>query len=496
VRELKRLIELGKQMKRDHHLVQEVAAKWLRIRDRNGRPVPLIANAAQLQYESRRGPKNIVLKARQMGMTTWIAARFFLRTITTPGTLTLLVAHNRESAEAIFRLVQRMWQELPQDVCDGPLKRSRANVGQMVFPELDSEFRIASASDENAGRGLSVQNLHCSEVSRWPGDAAATLAGLRAALVPGGEMVLESTPNGAYGAFYNEWLSGVEDGDALVRHFLPWWLEPAYVGPAVDVDRMSKEELDLLHRHGLSLAQIGFRRELEARYGGLRSQEFAEDAESCFRTTGMCCFDLESIERRLISLHTEPQQRHAGALQIWLPPSVGREYIVAVDSAGGGGEGDFAAAQVVELTTGLQCAELQQRLRPVELARAAAELATEYNRAVVAVERNNHGAAVLAYLETRERYDRIWCGGRQRGEPGWLTTASSKPEMIARLGSLLLESPERFYSRRLLAECRTFVAAENGRTGAIGGAHDDLVMAMAVAHAVRAELLSQRRVAA
>jgi hypothetical protein len=490
------LIELGKQMKRDHHLVQEVAAKWLRIRDRNGRPVPLIANAAQLQYESRRGPKNIVLKARQMGMTTWIAARFFLRTITTPGTLTLLVAHNRESAEAIFRLVQRMWQELPQDVCEGPLQRSRANVGQMVFPELDSEFRIASASDENAGRGLSVQNLHCSEVSRWPGDAAATLAGLRAALVPGGEMVLESTPNGAYGAFYNEWLSGVEDGDALVRHFLPWWLEPAYVGPAVDVDRMSKEELDLLHRHGLSLAQIGFRRELEARYGGLRSQEFAEDAESCFRTTGMCCFDLESIERRLISLHTEPQQRHAGALQIWLPPSVGREYIVAVDSAGGGGEGDFAAAQVVELTTGLQCAELQQRLRPVELARAAAELATEYNRAVVAVERNNHGAAVLAYLETRERYDRIWCGGRQRGEPGWLTTASSKPEMIARLGSLLLESPERFYSRRLLAECRTFVAAENGRTGAIGGAHDDLVMAMAVAHAVRAELLSQRRVAA
>ena len=496
MRELEDLIEAGRQMRRNPHQALEVAAKWLRIRDRDGRPVPLRANAAQRRYESRRGPMNIVLKARQMGMTTWLAGRFFLRTITTPGTLTLLVAHNRESAEAIFRLVQRMWQELPQDVCEGPLQRSRANVGQMVFPELDSEFRIASASDENAGRGLSVQNLHCSEVSRWPGDAAATLAGLRAALVPGGEMVLESTPNGAYGAFYNEWLSGVEDGDGLVRHFLPWWLEPAYVGPAVDVDRMSKEELDLLHRHGLSLAQIGFRRELEARYGGLRSQEFAEDAESCFRTTGMCCFDLESIERRLISLHTEPQQRHAGALQIWLPPSVGREYIVAVDSAGGGGEGDFAAAQVVELTTGLQCAELQQRLRPVELARAAAELATEYNRAVVAVERNNHGAAVLAYLETRERYDRIWCGGRQRGEPGWLTTASSKPEMIARLGSLLLESPERFYSRRLLAECRTFVAAENGRTGAIGGAHDDLVMAMAVAHAVRAELLSQRRVAA
>ena len=498
MRELEDLIEAGRQMRRNPHQALEVAAKWLRIRDRDGRPVPLRANAAQRRYESRRGPMNIVLKARQMGMTTWLAGRFFLRTITTPGTLTLLVAHNRESAEAIFRLVQRMWQELPQDVCDGPLKRSRANVGQMVFPELDSEFRIASASDENAGRGLSVQNLHCSEVSRWPGDAAATLAGLRAALVPGGEMVLESTPNGAYGAFYNEWHAGVEEGDGLVRHFLPWWLEPAYVGRAVDSASLSEEEMELVEKHDLTTAQIGFRRQLEMRYGGLRSQEFAEDAETCFRATGSCCFDVEAIERRLAALPRCLEQRHGESLLVWLPPATGRRYVVAVDSAGGGQEGDFAAVQVVELDTGLQCAELQERLRPMELAQAAAELAREYNGAVIAVERNNHGAAVLAYLQTRERYDSVWCGtsGRQRGEPGWLTTAASKPEMIARLGSLLQESPERFASRRLLAECRTFVAGENGRTGATGGAHDDLVMAMAVAYAVRAEVLSQGRVEA
>jgi hypothetical protein len=379
-----------------------------------------------------------------------------------------------------------MWQELPQDVCEGPLKRSRVNVGQMVFPELDSEFRIASAGDENAGRGLSIQNLHCSEVARWPGDAAATLAGLRAALVPEGEMVLESTPNGAYGAFYNEWLSGVEDGDGLVRHFLPWWLEPAYVGPAVDVDRMSKEELELLHRHGLSAAQIGFRRELEARYGGLRSQEFAEDAESCFRTTGACCFDVEAIERRLLELagREAVETRRGGALQIWFRAMAGREYVVGVDSAGGGEDGDFAAVEVIDRATGLQCAELQQRLRPAELARAAVELAREYRSALVGVERNNHGAAVLAYIETSERYGHVY---KQRREAGWLTTAASKPEMVARIGSLLQQTPELFLSRRLLAECRTYVASENGRTAAAGGEHDDLVMAMAVAQAVRAE---------
>jgi hypothetical protein len=58
----------------------------------------------------------------------------------------------------------------------------------------------------------------------------------------------------------------------------------------------------------------------------------------------------------------------------------------------------------------------------------------------------------------------------------------------------LSESPERFLSTRLLAECRTFVADERGRAAAAAGAHDDLVMAMAIAQAVRAELLERRGV--
>ena len=166
---------------------------------------PLRANAVQREFERRRGRQNIVLKARQMGMTTWVAGRFFLKTITARGVLTVQVAHTREAAEGIFRIVQRFWECLPEELREGPLRRSVANAGQMCFPELDSEFRVVSAGDENAGRGLTMQYLHCSEVSRWPGDAGATLAGLRAALAPGGELVMESTPNGAYGCFYEEW---------------------------------------------------------------------------------------------------------------------------------------------------------------------------------------------------------------------------------------------------------------------------------------------------
>jgi hypothetical protein len=464
-----------------------LAQELLKVRDKEGQQRALAANPAQVRFESRRGRHNIIVKARQMGMTTWVAGRFFLKTITARGVLTAQVAHTREAAEGIFRMVQRFWECLPSSMRDGCLRRSRANVGQMVFPELDSEFRVLSAADESAGRGLTLQNLHCSEVSRWPGDAMATLAGLRAALSPDGEIVIESTPNGAHGCFYEEWQQAVERG--TVQHFYPWWMEKGYVSAAAK--RPREDELSLMSGNGLSVDQVGFRRGLEASYRGLRVQEFAEDAELCFRATGECCFDLEALERRVASMHEAVESRRNGALRIWLPPIAGKEYLVAVDTAGGGSDGDYAAVQVIELASGVQCAELQQRIGALELARVAASLGREYGRspgqvAMIAVERNNHGAGVLAHLDVGERYARLY---EQAGVPGWLTSASSKPGMISRLGALLVETPWLFLSKNLLEECRTFVSHPGGRTGAANGAHDDCLMAMALAHAVRAERL-------
>ena len=103
-----------------------------------------------------------------MGMTTWVAGRFFLRTALRPGTTTLLVAHTREAAEGIFGMVRRMWELLPEELREDTFALRRANASEIAFA-VGSEFRVASAADANAGRGLSLQNLHCSEVSRWPG---------------------------------------------------------------------------------------------------------------------------------------------------------------------------------------------------------------------------------------------------------------------------------------------------------------------------------------
>jgi len=488
-RDVEELLVLGKKMERWPALLMDAAGALLKVRDREGMERPLWANPVQRRFERECRHANIVLKARQMGITTWVAGRFFLKTITARGVLTVQVAQTREAAEGIFRIVQRFWECLPEELREGPLRRSKANVGQMCFPELDSEFRVVSAADENAGRGLTMQYLHCSEVSRWPGDAAATLAGLRAALAPGGEMVMESTPNGAYGCFYEEWGRAASNG--VVQHFFPWWMEDAYVAAPV-AGELREDECQLVLRHGLNAGQIGFRRGLEASYRGLRSQEFAEDAESCFKATGECCFEIEAVEARLASVGESIEVRRGGALQIWLPPMKDKDYVVAVDTAGGGADGDFAAVQVIEISSGLQCAELQQRLGTLELARVSAELAREYGGALIVVERNNHGAGVLAYLDSVERYARVY---EQVGVAGWLTTVGSKPGMVSGMGALLVESPWLFFSRRLLGECRTFVSMAGGRTGAVNGAHDDCLMAMAMGQAVRAELAGKRRAA-
>ncbi|MFZ1086933.1 MAG: terminase [Terracidiphilus sp.] len=463
-----------------------LASQLLYVRTREGRTALLKANAAQRAFERRRGERNIVLKARQMGLTTWAAARFFLKTIMQPGTLTLEVAHTQEAAEEIFRIVHRFVDLLPEDLREGTLRTSRANVRQIVFPEIDSQYRVVSAGDRNAGRGLTVQNLHCSELARWPGDPAETLAGLRASMAPGAELILESTPDGVGGCFHEEWQKAQETG--MVQHFFPWWMEPRYRSKAVSEASLTEEERELITRHGLALEQIGYRRQIRANFRGLSRQEFAEDEESCFLASGDSVFELGAIEARLATMQTPAEVRRNGELEIWLPPLKGKEYLVAVDPAGGGSDGDYSAAQVLDLETGLQCAEFAGHVGGLELARFLTELAQEYNQAWLVVERNNHGSGVLALIETACGYGRVY---RQGGQAGWLTTSISRPASLGRLDAGLVERPECFQSRRLLGECRSFVRRPDGGSGARPGTHDDRVMAMAIGLGARAELLGK-----
>jgi hypothetical protein len=457
----------------------------LQIRTVSGERVLLELNRAQAEYSRTCTRRNIVLKARQLGITTYIAARYLIETIMRPGTLTVQIAHSQESAEQIFQIVHRFWENLPRGVHRGALIRSRANIRQMVFPRLDSEYRVATATDENAGRGLTIQNLHCSEVARWPRGGEEVLASLQGAVPPSGQVVLESTANGAGGLFYEEWQRAGETG--YQRHFFPWWMEDRYqVKASEDIGaepiRFTDEEKALMQRWHLSERQLAFRRRIRAGMRGQAVQEFAEDPVSCFRASGECVFDLEKIEEQLGQLNDQVASSDNGRLTIWLPAQASHRYIIGVDPAGGGCDGDYGCAEVIDRSSGMQCAELHGHYTPAELAGKVAQLARDYGDALIAVERNNHGYAVLSHLRIVEHAPNVYC---VEGKDGWLTTAASRPAMIENLAAVLTAAPQLFQSQRLLNEFRTFVRHEDGNSGASSGAHDDCVMAMTIALAVR-----------
>jgi hypothetical protein len=483
------LKELGRRLREEHsegfskldHLIEE----RLMIRTKAGRNQKLQLNPVQREFSRHHRQHSIVLKARQMGISTYIAARFFIQAITRPGTLAVQVAHNQEAAEQIFRIVHRFYQHLTPRWRAGALRTSRRNIRQLVFPKLDSEYRVETAGDPNCGRGLTIQLLHCSEIASWPGDAEETMASLRAAVAVDGETVLESTPKGAGGVFYNAWQHAEEMG--VQKHFYPWWMEASYRVAGAKAGRLSPEEAELQRLYGLSDEQIAFRRKIGKSFRTLAPQEYAESAESCFLASGDCIFDVAMLDARGGQCVDAAEVGPNSSLQVWFPPQPGKHYVIGVDPAGGGAKGDYCAAQVIERESALQCAELCGHLPPRELAQEVARLARRYNHALVAVERNNHGHSVLMALENEPEPVRLF---RNAGGPGWDTNQRTRPAMVYRFVEMMHREPHLFQSRRLLKECRTFVRRENGTPGAAQGTHDDCIIAMTIALAVREEVVA------
>ena len=177
--------------------------------------------------------------------------------------------------------------------------------------------------------------------------------------------------------------------------------------------------------------QIAWRRRQWSSMRGLALQEFAEDAMTCFKASGECMFEMEVIEKALAALRGPVSTTENGRLSIWLQPARGVQYVIGADPAGGGARGDYSCAQVIDnkerdAMRGIAWALLAARVCEPD----TVKLAKEYNDAELAVERNNHGHAVLMHLDTL-KYGHVFHEG---GLAGWNTTAASRPAMIETLG--------------------------------------------------------------
>ncbi len=190
------------------------------------------------------------------------------------------------------------------------------------------------------------------------------------------------------------------------------------------------------------------------------------------------------IDRASIRFADQPE----GFVSVYEEPRPGREYVIGGDTAGEGS--DYFAAQVLDRDTGRQACTLRGRMDEDLYARQVYCLGLWYNQALVAVEAN-FSSYPIRELE-RLGYPRQYARPREDGlthrpgsSLGFRTTAATRPLILAGLVEEVRERCQGLRDRDTIEELLTFVRNEKGRPEAQAGAHDDCVMALAIAHHVR-----------
>ena len=181
-----------------------------------GAPIPFVFNEAQkdLANTLRNNSRVICLKARQLGFSTAVVGLFYHRTIMTPGTTTVLIAYNTELAAELLDKVKTFWRSTPPELRPTIYYNSRYEIS---FPVLDSKI-IVLASTDNVGRGYTIHNCLCTEVSSWDG-AEEKMAILEASVPIEGKIVCESCVTGDTLVFTDEGIKTVADVH-------PWSIHP------------------------------------------------------------------------------------------------------------------------------------------------------------------------------------------------------------------------------------------------------------------------------
>jgi hypothetical protein len=466
-----------------------------------GGRIPLVLSPVQLAYCAARTSRDIVLKPRQVHMTTVECARDLWWFLTKPGARVVVVCQSQTEHLALkdiyqkFRLYFAALRALGIEIALG-----NESTFEWTLPESDSTLRIiqAGASEASAskkGRGGTINRLHISEAAFFERAEATFNALLESVAREGSEVVNESTPNGAAGFYYEQWRAAVEGRSGYKPHFFPWWKHPEYRVPLADAFSPRTRTEELLLSKGVSAEALAWYRWKLADKGGneeLLAQEYPSDPDTCFLVGGRGFFNGARIAE-MLSNATDPvrtdQLRQSGALgqivvgqevpamRVWHLPAIGKAYVLSVDSSEGTG-GDAGAITVFERGTGKHCATVWGQIKPRVLAGIGKWLATQYNRGELVVERNNHGGTVLAALESEHRYDNVYEGDDEK--PGFNTTPVSRPVVLDTFEQASREGHFQTNDRYLLSEMRTFIVNDHGKPEATKGCHDDLVMAAAI----------------
>lgn len=202
-----------------------------KIVDKSGRVVKFELNWAQKQLFEDMWYCNVILKARQLGISTFVCLLFLDRCLFNSHQSAGIIAHTLEDAQHMFRRVKFAYDNLPPELlkaitCDN-------DTSQMLKFSNGSSLRVGTSL-----RSSTFQYLHISEFgkicSKYPEKAEEIMTGSLNTVAEGQYIFIESTAEGREGYFYDICKSSQARKNKNLGqldfkfHFYPWWGDPTY----------------------------------------------------------------------------------------------------------------------------------------------------------------------------------------------------------------------------------------------------------------------------
>lgn len=475
-------------------------------------------NPEQRQFERERTGYDLILKSRQVGISTIEKLRDLQFALTNEAAHVQVVTHDPKEKRKFFNTL-RTWANHLHRMGVAP-QLDADTVDYLLWNESGSSIHIVEAGStestaDKRGRSGTIDRLHATEMAFW-GAADATWTSLLGAIEHGSEVVIESTANGLGNLFHQKVIDLQKGGFKPYRfHFFPWFMHPGReADPDVysDPPKTRRERLweERQIRLGISPEQLAWWRKMVGSKD-LDSilQEYPPTPEAAFQSGGDTWIEPEHIERIQASVRKprafaaiEYRGTKIAPLRVYQAPRKGRFYVIGCDPSEGSG-GDAAAIAVLDHRTGetVACWDSSE-VKPALLGHVVATIGRTYNVASIGIERNDWrpgttkggGKETLKVLLTEERYPEQRVYHDAKGAAGWHTGPASRPVLFGDIAKAIeaeeVTTPDAATAKEVasieLGDRRPEVPRKGRRRRGEAGRQDDgLFVAWAIAWQMR-----------
>lgn len=453
--------------------------------------------------KSRTKYKLLILKARQLGITTFNLLYNLDEAIWNSGFRYALIAQGDKEMQEMFDKVKTAWEHFKFKRYFSLMSDTS---GRMKFAN-GSNLRIALSA-----RGDTLQSLTVSELARigkaYPQREKEIKSGaFNAVSDKTGITVIESTGEGTSGLFYEMAMKAMKGENGYDFCFFPWWANPEY---EIDSDEpveflpitLQQREL-VLQEYNVRISDKKLRwwQDKYADQGDDTLQEFPSIPRQAFLSTGRPFYNADILDK--ITVKQGFIDEKYTALTWYLPEKYKDidyrisyledqwNLLIGIDFAEGLENGDYTVLRMRN-REGKLLASYRAHIEPDEMCAVLNYLYSWGIGATIAPERNNHGHAFLSSAKSQSWYGDIYMdknidtvSEKPKNKLGWLTSAVSRPLMLdehneaVRKGHIEVD-------QALLTEMMTFFHI-NGKPEAISPNHDDCIIADAICWQMRKE---------